>query len=108
MFSPCQGHYYSSIVSNLSTVSVQYLYFKQDLVTNELLPSQSIIIVCIVFIEYFNFSEVAPELMLNLTIDPRCGEDPSLCPCYPMQCSTFTKPHSGQVYRYSIFNNIMF
>ena len=61
MFSPCQGHYYSSIVSNLSTVSVQYLYFKQDLVTNELIPSQSINIVCIVFIGYLNLSEVAAE-----------------------------------------------
>ena len=61
MFSPCQGHYYTSIVSNLSTVSVQYLYFKQDLVTNELIHSQSINIVCIVFIEYLNFSEVAAE-----------------------------------------------
>ena len=30
---------------------------------------------------YVLSAELAPEFKLNLTVNSRCGEDPSLCPC---------------------------
>ncbi|CAI7998435.1 hypothetical protein GBAR_LOCUS2437 [Geodia barretti] len=58
-----EGHYYWTVESNMSNVSVQHLKVRGELVTTELIP------------------KVAPEFKLNLVVDPRCGEDPSLCPC---------------------------
>jgi hypothetical protein len=73
-----EDHYYHTVESNVSSVSVQYLQVRGELVTTELIP------------------KVAPEFNLNLQVDPRCGESPSLCPCFPdCKPSPSPKPNSS-------------